>query len=178
MTRRRLDVSAALALSIALALVGFRLLSGPMRTLEQTSVLALFSGLRPRVGVLSGHTFQVLPAHHSAFRAYLTPFCSSLVSLLALAAIALCVLRGKRLRRLFAFVAAAVFVLGCNVLRIAGSLWAGLQFGPSGLVLFHDWLGTIFGLLYTLGGFLLMLYLMLPSATAQIPRAARTSDVL
>ncbi len=33
-------------------------------------------------------------------------------------------------------------------------------------------------LLYTLFGFLLMLYLMLPSATAEIQRAARTSDVL
>ena len=58
------------------------------------------------------------------------------------------------------------------------SLWAGLRYGPDGLVLFHDWLGTMFGLLYTLAGFLLMLYLMLPSATADIPRAARTSDVL
>ncbi len=178
MNRRRLEVSVALALSIAVALLGFRLLSGPTRTLEQTAVLGLFSGLRPRVAVLGGHTFQVLPAHQVAFRAYLTPFCSSLVSILALGAIATCVLRGTTVRRVFAFIAAATFVVGCNVLRIAASLWAGLQFGPSGLVLFHDWLGTIFGLLYTLGGFLLMLYLILPSASAQIQRAARTSDVL
>jgi carbamoyl-phosphate synthase large subunit len=108
----------------------------------------------------------------------LTPYCSSLVSILALAAIAVFVLRGPLLRRLSAFTVAGMFVLTCNVLRIGGSLWAGLRYGPQGLVLFHDWLGTMFGLLYTLFGFLLMLYLMLPSATADIARAARTSDVL
>jgi exosortase/archaeosortase family protein len=120
----------------------------------------------------------VLPEHQDPFRAVLTPFCSSLVAILALGAIALCVLRGSILRRASSFLVAATFVFCCNVLRIAVSLWGGLRYGPEGLVLFHDWVGTIFGLAYTLAGFLLMLYLMLPSATARMPRAARTSDVL
>ena len=38
-------------------------------------------------------------------------------------------------------------------------------------MLFHDWVGTLFALTYTLVGFFLMLYLILPSATA------RASDV-
>ena len=123
---------------------------------------------RSSTTVVGDHTFQVLSPGHFPFRAVLTPYCSSLVSVLALGAIAIFVLRGPFLRRLSAFVVAGMFVLCCNVIRIGGSLWAGLKYGPSGLVLFHDWLGTMFGLLYTLFGFLLMLYLMLPSATADI----------
>ena len=140
--------------------------------------MRLFAGLRGRVSVVLNHSFQVLPESHAPFRAELTPFCSSLVSVLALGAIALFILRGPIIRRLSAFIIAATFVLLCNVIRVAASLYAGLRYGPSGLVLFHDWVGTIFGLAYTLLGFLLMLYLMLPNATVSIPRAARTSDVL
>lgn len=178
MTGRRLHVVAALVLSVVLALGGFRLFQGPLRTLEQTAVLRLFSGMRDRVSVLPGHLFQVLPADQPPFRAELTPFCSSLVAILALGAIALCVLRGSGPRRTYAFLVAAAFVFLCNVVRIGVSLWGGLTFGPRGLVLLHDWVGTLFGLAYTLGGFLLMLFLLLPSASARIQRAARTSDVL
>jgi exosortase/archaeosortase family protein len=177
-TRRRLQVILALVASIAVALLGFRFLSSPMRTLEETAVLRVFVVLRSKTTVVGDHNFQVLSPGHFPFRAVLTPYCSSLVSILALAAIAIFILRGPILRRLSAFIVAGLFVLCCNVIRIGGSLWAGLKYGPEGLVLFHDWLGTMFGLLYTLFGFLLMLYLMLPSADADIARAARTSDVL
>jgi carbamoyl-phosphate synthase large subunit len=88
------------------------------------------------------------------------------------------VLRGNPVRRVLAFLVAAVVILTGNVLRIAASLWVGLEAGPGSLVLFHDWVGTLFALTYTLVGFFLMLYLILPSATAVIPRAARVSDVL
>jgi exosortase/archaeosortase family protein len=178
MTARRGHVLIALALSLAMALIGFRLFHDSLRSLEEEAVLRVFPGLQDRVTILSDHRFQVLPIDQEPFRAQLTPFCSSLVSILALGAIALCVLRGSLPRRLSSFLVAAAFVFWCNVLRIAVSLWGGLHYGPKGLVLFHDWIGTMFGLAYTLAGFLLMLYLMLPSATAQIPRAARTSDVL
>ncbi|BEP15758.1 hypothetical protein acdb102_40690 [Acidothermaceae bacterium B102] len=178
MTRRRGSVLFALFASIVVALVGFRLLNSPMRTLEETAVLRVFGVLRSKTTIVGDHNFQVLSPGHFPFRAVLTPYCSSLVSILALGAIAVFVLRGPILKRLSAFVVAGMFVLCCNVIRIGGSLWAGLRYGPGGLVLFHDWLGTMFGLLYTLFGFLLMLYLMLPSATEDIARAARTSDVL
>lgn len=176
MIERRRRVAVALLLSIGLALVGFHLLSGPLRTLEAHAVVALFPG--DRVSTVPGHQFQVLPSDEPPFRAVLTPFCSSLVAILALGAISLCVLVGSATRRLLAFLMAAGLVLLGNLLRIALALWGGLELGPGGLLLLHDWVGTVFGLAYTLGGFLLMLYLMLPSATARIPRAARTSDVL
>ncbi|MBX6371997.1 MAG: exosortase/archaeosortase family protein [Acidothermus sp.] len=177
MIRRRVTIAALLAASLIVAFGGFLLLSEPLRHLEERLVLdVLRSG--NRVTLFGDHDFQVLPPHHAAFRAQLTPFCSSLVPVLALAAIAAFVVHGHWLRRSVAWGCAAGLVVACNVLRIAGSLWVGLELGPSGLVLFHDWVGTIFGLGYTMVGFFLMLYLLLPRATTRIPRAARVSDVL
>ncbi|MDQ1626148.1 MAG: hypothetical protein QOJ49_1646 [Actinomycetota bacterium] len=178
MTRRRWEVFAAIAMGLALAFVGFDLLNGPVRDLETIVVLALLAPLGQRSSGLPNHVFQVLPTDHPAFRAELTPYCSSLISLLALAAIALFVLHGSLPRRVFALGAAMLLVLMANVLRVTGSLLVGYAFGDRTLVLFHDWAGTLFALAYTMGGFFLMLFLLLPSASARIPRAARVSDVL
>ena len=177
MTAMRMRVGLALLSAVALAYVGFALLKGPVRDLEASLVMDLL-GKGSRVSVVGDHVFQVLPSDHDAFRATLTPYCSALVPLLALAAIALCVLRGPLVRRIAALGAAAALVLLGNVLRVAGSVWVGLETCPSGLVLFHDWVGTLFAMTYTLTGFFLMLYLLLPKATLRIPRAARVSDVL
>lgn len=178
MIRRRGEVVAAVTLCVAVALVGFRLLTGPLRDLEAAGVVLLDRLAAVRVGVVGDHLLQVLPAGSLPFRAQLTPFCSALVSLLALGTIAVFVLRGPLWRRLAAFAVAGSCVLAANMLRIAVSVWVGSRFGSPALVLFHDWVGTAFGLAYTMAGFLLMLYLLLPSATARIPRAARVSDVL
>ena len=178
MTRRRVEVFSALALGLALAFFGFYLLTGPIRDLEVMAVLALMAPMGDRAAAVNGNVFQVLPPGHEAFRAELTPYCSSLIAVLALAAIALFVLHGPWPRRLFALSAAVTVVVCCNVLRVTGSLWMGYRFGDRALVLFHDWAGTLFALAYTMGGFFLMLFLLLPSAKASIPRAARVSDVL
>ena len=178
MNRRRAVVFSALAMGIALAFVGFYTLSGPVRDLEVRAVLALLTPLGERASAVNGHVFQVLPSDHAAFRAALTPYCSSLIAMLALAAIAIFVLHGPWPRRLFAVSAAMSAILVCNVLQITVSVWMGYRFGDRALVLFHDWAGTLFALAYTMAGFFLMLYLILPSAKARIPRAARVSDVL
>lgn len=177
MNRRRTTVFSALAGAIAIAFVGFFKLSNGLRDIEQQLVIRLLHSGR-RIELFGNHYFQVLPKSNGAFRAQLTPFCSSLVPILALAAISAFVLNGSPARRVFAFVCAAAVIVGCNVLRVAASLWIGLQVGARGLVLFHDWIGTIFGIAYTMLGFFLMLFLLLPKATASIPRAARVSDVL
>ncbi len=177
MNRRRAIIGVSLLAAIALAFAGFFGLSGPLRDVEQRLVLLVLNA-GARVQMFGDHYFQVLPHGNSAFRAQLTPFCSSLVPVLALAAIAAFVLSGPPLRRCFAFTCAATVVVFCNVLRIAGSVWIGLEVGSGGLVLFHDWIGTLFGIAYTMLGFFLMLFLLLPKATASIPRAARVSDVL
>ena len=82
--------------------------------------------------------------------------------MLALGGIAGFILQGPLLRRMVAFAGAAALVVVCNIVRIAASIWVGLRFGAGDLVLFHNWVGTLFALAYTLIGFLFMLYLMLP----------------
>lgn len=178
MTRRRLHVSGLLVLGVALAFGGFYAFTDLVRDLETMAVLALVGPMGERASAVNGHVFQVLPPAQEAFRAELSPYCSSLIACLALVAIALFVLHGSWRRRLFAVSMAVIVVICCNVLRISGSLWMGYEFGGRALVLFHDWAGTLFALAYTMGGFFLMLFLLLPRADAQIPRAARVSDVL
>ena len=176
MNRRRAQVGLSLLLGLIVAYAGFYLLVDPVRALEIRAVVGVVN--TPRVTVVNGDTFQVLARHGLPFRAQVTPYCSSLIALLALSVICLFVLRGPLLRRVGALGLSVVVILLGNVLRIAASLWMGDHFGVHWLVLFHDWVGTIFALAYTMGGFFLMLSLLLPSANAQIPRAARVSDTL
>jgi exosortase/archaeosortase family protein len=177
-SRRRFIVFWALAMALLVAVGGFELLNGPARRLEAMLVMASLRPVGGRASVVDHTYFQLLPPGQVAFRAQLTPYCSSLIPILALATIGFFILHGTLLRRLFSVGAAAALVLFCNVVRISGSLWMGYEFGGNALVLFHDWIGTFFALAYTMAGFFLMLYLLLPTATAQIPRAARVSDVL
>ena len=176
MNRRRAQVGASLLAGLVVAYAGFYLLVGPVRDLEIRGVMGVLR--TDRVTVVNGDTFQVLAAHGLPFRAEVTPYCSSLIALLALAVICLFVLRGPLLRRLGALGVSVLLILAGNVARIAASLWMGDHFGVHWLVLFHDWVGTLFALAYTMAGFFLMLSLLLPSATAQIQRAARVSDTL
>ncbi len=178
MTRRRFVVFGFLGLALAVALGGFRLLNAPVRRLESELVMGLLSPFGGRASVVNETFFQLLPPDQEAFRAQLTPYCSAVIPVLALACIGFFILSGPWPRRLFAVGVAAALVLACNVLRITMSLWAGYELGGGALVLFHDWIGTFFALAYTLVGFFLMLYLLLPTATAPMPRAARVSDVL
>jgi exosortase/archaeosortase family protein len=179
MTRRRLWIAASLVSCLGLAVLGFRLLSNPLRTVEQDAVMLLLRLFGARVSIVDGHRFEVLPATRLPFRAELTPYCSSLVSILALTAIAMFILSGPLWKRVVACAAAAAVIIVGNVVRIAGSLGVGVEMGSSTLVLFHDWVGTLFGLAYTMAGFFFMLWLLLPSAKDEaLVRAARVSDVL
>jgi exosortase/archaeosortase family protein len=175
---RRLRVFSALSMALAVAMGGFYLLTDATRRLEALLVMGVLRPAGSRASVVDGSIFQLLPPDQDAFRAQLTPYCSSLIPILALITIGMFILHGTWARRLVSVTTAAALVLLCNIARISGSLWMGYEFGGNALVLFHDWIGTFFALVYTMAGFFLMLYLLLPSATAQIARAARVSDVL
>lgn len=177
MTRRRVEIGILLLLCGVLAVAGFRLLSNPLRNFEQTAVLDVL-GRPNQVSIVGGHSFMVLPGVYEPFRASFTPYCSSLITVLALTGITLFVLRAPLWRRLVSLLIAAAVIVCCNVLRIAGSLLIGLHLGSGSLVLFHDWVGTAFAMVYTMGGFFLLVFFLLPDAKARIPRAARVSDVL
>jgi exosortase/archaeosortase family protein len=162
MTRIQARALSALVLCTSVTIVGFLLLSGPMRTAEIALVLAVLHLDAHQLSAVPGHAIQALPATGLAFRVDVTPYCSALIAVLALGGIAGFILQGPLLRRMAAFAGAAALVVACNIVRIAASIWVGLHYGAGDLVLFHNWVGTLFALAYTLIGFLFMLYLMLP----------------
>lgn len=65
--------------------------------------------------------------------------------------------------RLVAAAAASSAVFLGNQLRIDASAVSGLVAGRLTLVLFHNWVGSAFGFAYLLGGYVLMLWLLLPA---------------
>ena len=166
MTRRARRSATRVALVLLAATAGFALLQGPTRHLEALATgwtLHLVAGGRPPLAL--GPVIIVLPPHGEPFSALVTPACSVLASVLALVCLASLAAssRGRsRFREIAALVAAVGTVSAGNVIRMAAVLWVGSVGGRGALVMFHDWVGAVFTFGYTLFGFILMLYLVLP----------------
>jgi exosortase/archaeosortase family protein len=162
---------------VAVVVVTFQLCNAVFRQFEAsaaTGFLRLFGVSEQTVQTRPNSSIAVFTSEHGAFLAIVTPSCSSLASLLAIAFLAVYVPRRSR-RRVPALAAALLFVLVGNVLRIAGSVAAGLLAGTGSLVLFHDWVGSLFAFGYTLGGYLLMLAVLLPGSDPD-PTTDPTAD--
>lgn len=149
------------------AVAGFLLIERPFRVLEThvVSAVLLLVGAEG-THVPYGSVIEIFPRDHPPLLASITMSCSSLSSLLAIGCIS-CLGPDRLRRRWWAAlgVALAVVAVG-NILRIALSLGAGLLAGRSALLLFHDWVGGAFAFAYTLGGYILFLYLVLPRHAA------------
>ena len=163
-SRHVLNVVVRLALTFAVPVVVFELLLDPWRDTEASTV----AGIMGNLGLTGashafGHQILVLPASAAPFLATISPSCSALAAILAFASISLFLVRGDPFRRLGAFAAASALVIVCNLLRIGLSVYVGLETDAEGLTIFHDWVGTAFGLLYVLGGFTVYLWVLLPS---------------
>jgi len=111
-----------------------------------------------------GDNLLIASPGHRPILAFISPSCSSLMGILALGTLAVAVLRGRRGHTVVAYVVSAVALFVLNLGRMAASCVAGLWFGRGALLLFHDWVGTVWNFVATLLGFLLLLYLTLPSA--------------
>jgi exosortase/archaeosortase family protein len=164
---------------VVLVMVTFVLGNALFRQWEATAATALLHlfDLVPehRLQVIPGtSSIAVFPTAVGPFVAVLLPSCSSLASLLAIGFLAGFVPRGRPGRRITALGCALVCVLVGNVLRIAASIGVGLIYGTPSLVLFHDLAGSMFAFAYTLGGYLLMLFLLLPAGTASAAATAPT----
>jgi exosortase/archaeosortase family protein len=164
MNRRILMVLGRLAVAFAWTIGVFWLLITPWRNVEANWIGSLFGALGlDRASQSFGNQVLVLPEHSSPFLATISPSCSALAAVLGFAAVTLFVVRGDPRRRFFAFAAAAGVVILCNFIRIGLSMYVGVRLGAQGLTVFHDWVGTAFGLLYVLAGFTLYLWVLLPS---------------
>ncbi|WP_409331123.1 exosortase/archaeosortase family protein [Trujillonella humicola] len=162
--RRLLPVALDLALAAAICLVGFRYVTGPLRELEAwglAQVLALFYPGRV-ASVVPGQVLM-FPGDGVIIDAVVTASCSSILSVLGLTALTAVVLRGRKLHALGGLLFAVAVLLVLNHVRLLLSALAGMWWGDGALVLFHDWIGTLWNLAATLGGFLLMVWITLPT---------------
>lgn len=161
--RRRRSVLLEILALVVVYLSLFELLIGPMRRLETTSVARFFSAFGSN-GVTVAHNDSLLIASsgHQPMLTYISPSCSSLMGLLALATLAAAVMRQHRATTVVAYLVAAIVLFLSNLGRMIASAAAGLWFGQGALVLFHDWVGTIWNFIATLFGFLLLQFLTSP----------------
>jgi len=164
MSRRMIVVGLRIALAFGSAFGLFWLLINPWRDAEASIVAGGFGALGlNRADQAFGHQILVLPSHSAPFLATISTSCSALAAVLGFGAISAFIVRGPAARRLTAFAAAGLVVLLCNFLRIGLSMYVGMRTDAQGLTVFHDWVGTAFGLLYVLAGFTLYLWVLLPS---------------
>ena len=164
-SRRLVPVLLDLLLAVVICAVGFEYGAGFLQVHEARWVANVLTA----VGVDS--VSDSLERHILVFRpdgeiilAEVTESCSSILSVLGLTALTAVVLRGRRQHAVAGLVVAVAALLALNHLRLAGSTVAGLVWGTPALVLFHDWVGTVWNLAATLGGFLLMVCITLPTA--------------
>ncbi|WP_369259266.1 exosortase/archaeosortase family protein [Geodermatophilus amargosae] len=163
-TRRLLPVLLDLAVAAAICVLGFRHVAGPLQVLEAAWVARVLGWIAPgqASGVLSQHVL-IFPDDGGIIDAVVTASCSSVLSVLGLTALTAVVLRSRKLHAVGGLVVAVGALLVLNHGRLLLSAWAGLQWGEGALVLFHDWVGTVWNLVATLAGFLLMVWITLPA---------------
>jgi carbamoyl-phosphate synthase large subunit len=154
-----------LLLAVVICAVGFRYGAGFLQVHEArwaADVLGLV-GVDSVSASLERHVLVFRP-DGEIILAEVTESCSSILSVLGLTALTAVVLRGRRQHAVAGLVVAVTALLALNHLRLVGSTLAGLVWGTPALVLFHDWVGTVWNLAATLGGFLLMVCITLPTA--------------
>jgi exosortase/archaeosortase family protein len=174
--RHTLNVIVRVALAFGVTIVAFWALVTPWRNLEATAIAGAFRVLGvQRAGQAFGHQILVLPEHAGPFLATISPSCSALAALLAFGAISAFMVRGPLPRRVLAFSAAAAIILLCNCVRIGLSTYVGIRTNAQGLTVFHDWVGTAFGILYVLTAFTIYLWVLLPSNRTLLKEASNGS---
>ena len=163
--RRLVPVLLDLLLAVVICAVGFRYGAGFLQVHEARWVATVLdlAGVDSVSASLERHILVFRP-DGEIILAEVTESCSSILSVLGLTALTAVVLRGRRQHAVAGLVVAVAALLVLNHLRLAGSTLAGLVWGTPALVLFHDWVGTVWNLGATLGGFLLMVCITLPTA--------------
>jgi exosortase/archaeosortase family protein len=163
--RRLWRVLLDLVLAVLICTVGFRYGAGFLQVHEARWVAQVLTlvGVDSVSGSLPEHILVCRP-DGEIILAEVTESCSSILSVLGLTALAAVVLRGRRQHAVAGLVVAVAALLLLNHVRLVASTLAGVLWGAPALVLFHDWVGTLWNLAATLCGFLLMICITLPTA--------------
>lgn len=160
--RRTLPVFSRVAAVVAAVLVGFPLLQDYARSLEIGVAVDVLGWLGKADNVTQVYHGAVLaPGEAPVFAAALTPSCSAIAALIALAALGAVTKAGSPGRRVVALGSALAIVAIGNMIRIVTSLLVGLWLGRSSLILFHDVVGATMTYIYILGGYIFMLTVLI-----------------
>ncbi|HZB19404.1 MAG TPA: exosortase/archaeosortase family protein [Blastococcus sp.] len=162
--RRRFAVLVELLVAVAICLLGYRYGATWFKEHEASWTVAILRLLgEDRVS-------DAIPGHILMFRAggevldgEVTTSCSSILTVIGLVALTVAVLRKRRLHAVYGLAVGLVAVVVANDLRLIASTLAGLHWGKPAMILFHDWVGTIWTLGFTLIGFLIMVWVTLPN---------------
>lgn len=162
--RRRFAVLVELLVAVAICLLGYRYGATWFKEHEASWTVAILRLLgEDRVS-------DAIPGHILMFRAggevldgEVTTSCSSILTVIGLVALTVAVLRKRRLHAAYGLAVGLVAVVVANDLRLIASTLAGLHWGKPAMILFHDWVGTIWTLGFTLIGFLIMVWVALPT---------------
>jgi len=155
-----------IALLVVLGIV-YVVFKDPFRAWETRTSAELLTlcGAGHRILYVRPYYIYVYPQHGEIFRALVTLSCSSLASALSITCMGFVAPRSRPLRRVMATSIAVGLVIFGNIVRIALSIGVGIFFGRGSLILFHDWAGSTFTFIYTLGGFMIMLILLMDTTS-------------
>jgi carbamoyl-phosphate synthase large subunit len=164
-TRRRWRIAVELLLAVGICLAGYFFAAPWFRLYEAKVAVAVlrFVGVRDVSDVLPEHIL-IFRGPGDTLAGQVTTSCSSLLTVMGLTALAFAVLRSRRMHAFVGLAVAVSAVVVANSVRLVLSALAGLWWGNPAMTLFHDWVGTIWALVATLGGFLLMVWVALPAA--------------
>jgi exosortase/archaeosortase family protein len=170
----QIRIGIRVAAVVAIMMVGFPLTQATVRQAEVVTSVRLLGALQFSDRITAAeHSVIVAPSSEPPFRASLTPACSSLAAVLALSCLAV-LTRGHRWPRRVAAIGLAVgAVIVGNTIRIVASLLMGIVSGRNSLVLFHDFAGGAFTFVYIVGGYIVLLTVLLskPKLPGQVVTA-------
>ena len=131
------------------------------REAEATVFLARHTGLdmtRDLKGTSLIHSFH----GNQPFFVAVTPSCSALTAIVAVAGASIFVLGGTWAQRIGGALAAACILAVGNVLRLLAVLWVGHLAGVPAMEVFHNWGGTAMSYVLLVIGLLLMIAVRMP----------------
>jgi carbamoyl-phosphate synthase large subunit len=153
-----LPLIARVLLRFAGVVVIYLALQAQVRYLEALACVALLRAVNlSQAHAVAPDSIQAFPPGHTGFVVNITPSCSCLAPILSVGLLATLLPVKSRSKLCRAILLGVTAIAVGNILRIALSVMVGYVSSSAALILFHDWVGSVFSFLYTLFGFVLLI---------------------
>lgn len=163
--RRRWLVLAELLAAAAICVVGFTVGAPVLQVAEAGWVVGALRlvGMDDVSSAIPGNILIFGPGGVT-LNAEVTASCSSILSIVGLTALTVAVFRGRRQHALLGLLVSVLALLALNWVRLVASTLAGIWWGRPAMVLFHDWVGSLWNFMATFLGFLVLVAITLPAS--------------